>query len=371
MTTIEEAGLSEARLDLAATFVQDHISKGICKGAQLTVARNNRHAYCKSFGLSRVSPDPIDARETTLWALYSQSKIFVSLALSMLAERGKLSLFDKVAEFLPDFDRNGKADVTVLQLLIHQAGFPNAEVPTDILEDHDRLRKLVADFKLETPPGSTFCYHIRAAHWVAGLVVEAITGTDFRQFIRNEIFEPLNLGSEIYLGLPEELHSFTSETFDPSPDGSELIHAKVENGASWKRAGAPAGGGFATGRGLAAFYQMLLNDGELFGKRIAAPSTLQFLKRDFSQEAVDQRFNCPMHYGLGLFGRGTSPYVQGMGNMASPRTFGHTGWGCSISWANPDTGLSFTFVSNARQPDPWSNRRYEILSNMIHSSVIR
>ena len=69
--------------------------------------------------------------------------------------------------------------------------------------DRELLRRAVCEFKLEWPPGSRSIYHRTAAHWVVGVLIEAITGADYRDEIRKRVIEPLGLTREMFLGLPE------------------------------------------------------------------------------------------------------------------------------------------------------------------------
>ena len=116
------------------------------------------------------------------------------MALWALAERGLFSWSDRIADHVPEFRKNAKGNITVLQTITHQAGFPNAVVGKDAWADHKRLREVVCDFPLEFTPGSKVHYHGLTAHWTLGVLIEAVTGKDFRDVIRETVTEPLGLG---------------------------------------------------------------------------------------------------------------------------------------------------------------------------------
>ena len=84
------------------------------------------------------------AREDSLWLLYSNTKVITASAIWVLAEQGALRFTDRVAEHVPGFEANGKGDITIIQLLSHQGGFPNADVPKAAWEDHELLRRAVS-----------------------------------------------------------------------------------------------------------------------------------------------------------------------------------------------------------------------------------
>ena len=95
---------------------------------------------------------------------------------------------DKIADHLPEFARRGKADITLHQVMTHQGGFPSDNVTKATWTDHARMRAEVCDFALDWTPGSRLQYHGQAAHLVQAMVIEAVTGQDYRDVIRDKVF---------------------------------------------------------------------------------------------------------------------------------------------------------------------------------------
>ena len=172
-------------------LIEGHIAAGHYPGCQIALARRGRLVLERSFGDARLQPERKAATNDSLFLLYSNTKVITATALWLLAERGAFSFTDRIADHIPGFARNGKGEVTVLQLITHQAGFPNAAVPEEVWDDHARLRETVCDITLEWTPGSRVVYHPLAAHWTAAVLIEALTGGDFRNFIRHEVSEKL------------------------------------------------------------------------------------------------------------------------------------------------------------------------------------
>ena len=362
-------GLDPQALDRLPETITRHLAEGRYPGAQITVARHGQLALVRTFGDARLDPARVAARDETLWLLYSNTKVITACALWVLAERGALRFTDRVAEHVAGFEANGKGDVTVIQLLTHQGGFPSADVPAAAWEDHDLLRRTVCGFTLEWTPGSRIYYHGRAAHWTAAVIVEALTKTDYRAFIRETIVEPLGLGGELFVGLPDAEHDRAVDMHEPSADGARQVKRADENTAPFRRAGTPGGGGYATARAMAAFYQMLLAGGRLGGTRLLAPRTVQYVTRNFTGDRLDGYMGMPMHRGLGPHSRGTTETIRGLGSLASPRAFGHGGVGSSYCWADPDSGVSFAYLTNGRLPDPWHSARLDTISNLVHAAI--
>ena len=362
-------GLDKQSLDRLSETITRHLAEGRYPGAQIAVARRGKLAVLQTFGDARLDPGRIAARDETLWLLYSNTKVITASAVWLLVERGALRFTDRVAEHLPGFEQNGKGDITIVELLSHQGGFPNADVPKEVWEDHDLLRRAVCGFTLEWSPGSRVHYHGRAAHWTAAAMIEAVTKTDYRAFIRDNITEPLGLGRELFVGLPDAEHGRSVDMHEPSADGSRLVKRAEENVPEFRRAGTPGGGGYATARAMAAFYQMLLQGGTLNGKRLLSPRTIEYVTRNFTGDRVDAYMGMPMHRGLGPHVRGTTETIRGLGSLASPRTFGHGGVGSSYCWADPDSGVSFAYLTNGRLPDPWHSARLDVISNFVHTAI--
>ena len=363
-----DLGLDAAALDRLHAQITAHVADGRYPGAQVAVARHGKLALLRSFGDARLDPARVAASDDTLWLLYSNTKVLTACAVWLLAERGALAFTDRVAAHLPAFEANGKGEITLIQLLSHQAGFPNADMPSQAWDDHELLRKTVCEYALEWAPGSRVHYHGRAAHWTAAALIESVTKVDYRRFIRDEVIVPLGLGDELFVGVPDAVQHRTADMHEPDPDGRPVKRAD-ENNARFRRAGTPGGGGYGTARAMAAFYQMLVNGGTLAGRRLLSTRTIQYVLRNYTGDRVDGHMGMPMHRGLGPHSRGTGITIRGLGSLASPRTFGHGGVGSSYCWADPDSGVSFAYLTNSRVPDPWHSARLDVVSNAVHVAI--
>ena len=267
--TPSSLGFDVRALERLPELITRHLAEGRYPGAQIAVARGGKLALVRSFGDARLEPSRVPARDDSLWLLYSNTKVITACAVWILAEQGALRFTDRVADHVPGFEANAKGDITIIQLLSHQGGFPNADVPKAAWEDHELLRRTVSAFTLEWTPGTRVHYHSRAAHWVAAVLIEALSKTDYRAFIREQVIEPLGLGDELFVGLPDAHHDRAVDMHEPAATGAGQVRRAEENNAEFRRAGTPGGGGYATARAMAAFYQMLAAGGTLDGRRLA------------------------------------------------------------------------------------------------------
>jgi CubicO group peptidase (beta-lactamase class C family) len=365
-------GLDPGALDRLGRIIEQHIDDDRYPGAQIAVARRGKLALSRSFGAARIEPTRVAADGDTLWLLYSNTKVITAAALWVLVEDGVLTFHDRIADHVPEFARHGKGDITLLQVLTHQGGFPGsaAPLPQAAWTDHELLHKLVCDFTLESTPGSRVHYHQLTAHWVAAVLIEAVTGIDFRDVIRGRVIEPLGLGNELFVGLPDQHADRAVHMHQPAADSGRQQRMAEENTDTFRRAGVPGGGGFASARARAAFYQMMVQGGRLNGTRLVSPRMVQYVTRNFTGDRVDGYMGMPMHRGLGPHSRGLTPAIRGLGTIASPATFGHGGVGSSYCWGDPETGVSFAYLTNSRVPDPWHSRRLDVISSCVHAAII-
>ncbi len=362
----EALNLDPRPLARLCAVIERHIAEGHHPGAQVAVARHGKLALFRHFGEARLGTP---ATADSLFLMYSNTKVVTASALWLLAEEGRLRFSDPIALHVPEFAANGKGEITILQLLTHQGGFPSAVVPEACWADHALLRQTVSAFTLEWTPGSRVQYHPAAAHWVSAVLIEAITGQDFRAFIRERILAPLGLGDDVVIGMEDAQLPRAAEIYDPKQDGAFIPRA-AENTAAHHAAGIPGGGGYGTARGMAAFYQMLAGGGALNGVRLFSPRMIEFVTRNFTGDRIDDYMGIPMHRGLGPHSRGETPIARGLGTIAHPRTFGHGGVGSSYCWADPTSGTSFAFFSNCRQTEVFHNQRMDVLSSLAHAAIL-
>src|SRR5262249_3396519 len=162
---------------------------------------------------------------------------------------------------------------------------------------------------------------------------------DYRAFIRDNIAEPLGLGGELFVGLPEGEGKRAVDMHEPGADGRGQVRRAEENTVEFRRAGSPAGGGHAPPRAGAGSDRRMSDAGRLSGVRLLSRRLVEYVTRNYTGERVDGYMGMPMHRGLGPHVRGTTDTIRGLGSLAHPRTFGHGGVGSSYCWGDPESGV--------------------------------
>lgn len=346
MTTLSEHGIAALR-----HRVQQEIDSGHMGAAQFAIGLNGQVVRFESFGA---------ADEHSRFLIFSATKALVAMALVPHFEGGALDLTTPVAHYLPEFAENGKADVTVLQVLTMQGGFPLAPMgPRDWGTSAGRRAKM-AHWRLDWKAGSRTEYHPIAAHWVVAELIESLSGRPYLEVVHERVAAPA--GVPAVLG-PHAAHSpaVTVQAMGERGDDATLLEAFGRpdlvpvpgygpemllsmNEPMVQGVGIPGGGGIATAATMAAIYQHFLHD----------PHGV--FPRQWRLDAMGTVRNASISVGDGVpANRTLAGYVAGNDGFhrhrwmpaGAPRAFGHPGAGGQLNWCDPDSGISFSFLHDS------------------------
>lgn len=365
----ESVGIDPEKLDALFIRAEKEVREGLLPSAQIAIARNGKIAGMRTFGRVRHEGADAEASDETLYCVFSCTKAITSAAAWMLIEEGKLDVGRPVVDLIPEFGTNGKEAVRIEQLFTHTAGFPMAPFPPADFRDRERRLEIFARWRLNFEPGSRFIYHPSSSMYVIAELIERLSGMAYGDFVRTRIAEPLGL-DDLWVGLPRALHhrladtehvgeAMTAADFEaagmPVPPETEVTEDALTgfNVPAVREAGIPGGGGTMTAAELALFYQALLTGLAPDGTRLWKEETLHDARRIRSGDLTDPVFKKPANRGLGLMisGDETRNY-RGFGHTNSPEAFGHGGAGGQIAWADPATGISIGYCTNAHDRNP-------------------
>ena len=353
----EEVGIDSERLEAVFARAQRAVEEGLMPSTQVAVARRGKVAGMRTFGTVGEGSSAVPASNEALYCVMSCTKAFVAAGVWLLMEKGLLKTEERVADIIPEFGTNGKEKITVEQVMLHTAGFPNSVLPVEDWADRSKLLEAFSKWKLEWKPDSQFEYHATSAHWVLSEIIYRRGGADYRAFVRENILAPMGL-DELFLGVPEEYDDrvagvvFVGEIQEP-PGGFGTVTPDAILSFSKPRAWRvcfPAGGAVTGAGEVALFYQPLINGGQtLDGKQVLKQETIDFATRVWTKDRHrDQIFKIPVNRGLSIIVAGSdgNSFMRGFGKLTSPRTFGHGGAGGQIAWGDPESGISFGFLTN-------------------------
>ncbi|MGD0161652.1 MAG: exo-beta-N-acetylmuramidase NamZ domain-containing protein [Candidatus Sulfotelmatobacter sp.] len=328
------------RLTAVDTVIQNAISDGSIPGAVLVVGHDGQVIYRKAYGSRSLEPRREPMTLDTIFDLASLTKVIVTTtAVMQLVEQGKVRLNDPVAKYLPEFAQNGKADITVRQLLTHYSGLePDLDLKTAWEGKETAYRMAFA----ETPqdaPGSKFAYS-DINFIVLGALVERVSGETLDEYATRHIFVPLKMMHTRFVP-PLALRAGWIGKIAPTQyDENEHMLRGVVHDPTARRMGGVAGqaGLFSTGDGLAKFAQALLNGG---GGILSALSVQKMTR-------PEQPPSAPVLRGFGW--DIDSPFSSNRGDLLPVGGFGHTGFTGTSMWIDPTTQTYIILLTNAVHP---------------------
>jgi CubicO group peptidase (beta-lactamase class C family) len=361
----ESVGISSEKLETLLERAEREVAEGLLPSAQIAIARDGKLAAMRTFGSVTHEGTPAPATNDTLYAVFSSTKAITSAAAWLLIQDGRLSVDELVADIVPEFGVNGKDAVRVHHLFTHTAGFPHAPFrPTEFLDREKRLARF-AKWKLAWTPGARFEYHPSSSMYVIAEIIERRSGATYGEFVRRRIAEPLGL-EDLWCGLPRELHGRLADIVHvgeplseadyremgfPVPPTTEVTEDNITlfNEPDVREAGIPGGGGTMTAADLALFYQALLSGGTgEDGRPIWESGTLSMAREVRSGDLRDPLFGKLANRALGLIiAGGKDKNYRGFGHTNSDFAFGHGGAGGQLAWADPVTGISLGYCTNA------------------------
>ncbi|AGB37814.1 serine hydrolase domain-containing protein [Natronococcus occultus] len=339
---------------IAALFDR-HLEVGLHHGAQLAVFVDGDCVLDLAGGTT--GPDGERTTPETRHVLFSCTKPYAAATLHALVEDGVLAYDDRVVDYWPEFADEGseKAEITVRQVLSHTAGLQRSALDDrpDLWPDWERVVEGLEDAELVSPPGERVAYHALTFGWLVGELVRRTAGRRVETVAAERVFDPLGM-DETGIGLrdyePDDVATLVGfDTFDRCRDpdeglGDNAAVAAPFNTEAIHRAVVPAGNGIGTARDMARFYACLANDGELEGTRILSAETVDAMTELAAETEDDGTLSRPRRYGLGVYKGGTA--ANTFGSLAPERAFGHAGLGSSVGWADPETGVAFSYVTN-------------------------
>ena len=406
----EEYGLSSALLKKIDTIALDGIQQGAYPGCQVVVLKNGHIMFDKAFGTYAGKGSP-RVESTDIYDLASLSKTTGTLlAVMKLYDKGRFNLTDKISDYLPFLQRTDKKDITIREILYHQSGLPpwlpfyqeaidkdsydgrlfsarkDAQHPVrigtatwanpkfkfkseyispvktgdytvqicDSLWLNRSFRKVIEEKIVETPLKQKRYVYSDIGFILLGMLVEQLAGMPMEVYLQREFYGPMGLERTGYL----PLRRFAKSEIVPSNKDrflrKETLQGFVHDEASAFFGGLAGNAGlFSTAREVAHIYQMLLNGGEIDGKRYLSKETCQLFTTEVSK--ISRR-------GLGF----DKPDMQDSkkGNCASVApagVYGHTGFTGTCAWVDPENELVYVFLSNRIYPDV-TNRKL----NQLH-----
>lgn len=387
--TPAEVGMSADKLAAIGDAIEGLIAEKKIVGGLVAVARHGKVCYVTTHGLRDTEPES-PMTEDTIFRIYSMSKPITSAAVLILVDEGKVGLDDPVTKYVPEFESlkvqmdDGLVPltrpVTIADLMRHTAGFSYGMGDDEIDQMYHEHKPLSADsmdefaerlarIPLRYQPGDEWVYSVSID--VLGLVIERASGRPFDVFLKERIFEPLDMKDTAFYCPAEKADRFAA--LYSFADGEMSRAGKDDWGGGYNQPPLfPSGGGglVSTARDYLHFMMMVRNGGELFGQRILKEDTAALMTTDQLPEAAFPiGFGDNIQEGVG-FGYGFS--VRVAVNSEDPhRAVGDYTWSGAASthsWADPNEDV---IVVTLEQRRPFTIETGKMVRPLVLDAVIR
>ncbi len=363
---------------IAELFEENFTARGEL-GASVSIWRGEREVVSLAGGFQ-------DRERTCPWAaetpvlFWSATKGLAAGCLLHACQEHGVSLVEKVARYWPEFGVNGKEEITIAQLLSHQAGLASLSRDVPVL-DYDAVVQALAEQTPRWHVGEGHGYHPRTFGFLLDELSRRITGgVTIREYWRAVFAEPLGLN--LWIGIPEENLDDVAPVFPARatpPKGDVFYTAFLTAGSMTARAFAsPKGlhsaaamntpearsaslagfGGIGTASSLAKYYAMLANGGALEGRRYFGDVMMRAMETTLTQGP-----DCVLLLETAFSAGFMKDPVDGEGRKLrqifgpSPRAFGQPGAGGSHAFADPENAISFAYVMNQMEPGVLPNEK--------------
>lgn len=386
----EEGGMDSRTLGQIDHIVQQALDSSATPGCHVFIAHKGKVVMDKSFGYytyDKTAP----VTDNTIYDLASITKVAATLqAVMFLAEKGTIDVHKKASVYLPELRSTNKKDITVKDMLLHQSGllpfipmWPNT-VQEKVLMPYYYNGARSDKYSLQVAPSLFAVPAIRDSAWqwvlnskmmdhsartpytyrysdMASMIfhhmVEYVINQPMNEFLDQNFYEPLGAGT---LGFnPLERFSVTqvAPTEIDTIFRKQLVQGTVHDERAAMLGGLAGHAGlFGNANDLAKIGQMLLNGGTYGGVRFFKPETVDL----FTAKQYDNS-----RRGLGWDKPTVGDWNGPTTELASPKTFGHTGFTGTCIWVDPEFDLVYVFLSNR----VWPDRSNKLLNANIRTRV--
>ncbi len=377
----EAAGMNSKKLSQIKSIMQEAIDAGATPGCQVVIVKNGKVVYEQSAGWFTYDKK-IAVTDETIYDLASVTKVTATLqAVMFMHEKGLIDINKKISIYLPELKGSNKEDMTIKDILTHQAGLwpflpfwaqtvkdstllpeyyqtkESADYPfavADSLFAHktmkDSLWQWIVQAKVREKNARTpFDYRYSdMGFYMLHHLVEKMLNQPMHEFLEQNIYEPLGAYTVGYL--PRQKFSFAqiAPTENDQLFRKRLLVGYVhDQGAAMHGGIAGHAGLFGSANDMAKMGQMWLRKGSYGGQQFFKPETLTLFTE--KQYADSRR-------GLGWDKPVQSDPAGPTSIYASPQTFGHTGFTGTCIWVDPQFDLVYVFLSNRVYPAMTNNK---------------
>ena len=371
-------GLSADSLVAVDDFILAALADSAASGAALAVVRRGQIVRLRGYGRLDWDPAAPPVTPASIFDMASLTKVVATTSAAMiLAQRGAISLDDRVVDHLPWWDDGdpAKSRVTIRQLLVHRAGLPPFRRFFLEMEGREAYEDAIGALALDQPPGESTVYSDIGLMTVA-FIVEEVAGQPLDAFLQGELWRPLGMADTGFAPDPSLWHRVATTELDESYRGFH-VHGVVHDENAHAIGGVAGHAGlFSSARDLAVFVQMMLDRGVAGPCQADRVSGLPCHRPRFGPVAifapgrVDRMTRRQSPESSRALGWDTPSERSSAGDYFSPRSFGHTGYTGTSIWVDPTQELAVILLTNRVNPTR-ENGKHIPLRRGVHDRIAR
>jgi uncharacterized protein YbbC (DUF1343 family) len=332
-------------LDQMDKTIRDAMANVLLPGGVLWLEREGV-SILGVYGERSLEPTREPMTRDTIFDVASLTKVVATApAVMKLVERGRIRLADPVRKYIPELgvQVTGKGEMTIQQLLTHTSGLRAGIATRPAWSGSDIAVRMAVEESGRRKPGSVFNYS-DIDFLLLAEVVHRVSGRPFEEFVRTEIFEPLNMADTGFL--PDE--SKFERIAPTTPVNGKMLRGTVHDPTARYMGGVAGHAGlFSTAEDLAKYSRMLLNEGELDGSRVLSSNSVRTMTSDQTAEVIAER--------RGLGWDIDSAYSRPRGRYFPVGSYGHTGFTGTSMWIDPFSKTFWIFLSSRLHPHGGGN----------------
>jgi CubicO group peptidase (beta-lactamase class C family) len=366
-----DVGMTHEGVEKIWAAVEAYYRTGLQPAITMVLRRHGQVVMRRAIGHARGNgprdhdQEKVLATPDTPICLFSASKAVTAMLIHKLVELGSLRLDDPVTRYIPEYGAHGKGDTTLRHLLTHRAGIPQlaiGNVDVRILYDWDAILRLLCEARPVYRRDTLQAYHAINAGFIVGEIARRVTGSTLPQLLKKWIAAPLR-AKYLSFGLGKARRADAAINYHVGPITRFPFNVfarrilgvpferviEVSNDEAFLSSIIPSGNMYATADEMSRLFQMMLNGGELDGRRLFQPDTIAEAIRPYGGFTIDRSFMLPLRFSAGMV---LGEWPLGLYGPDCPHAYGHLGFMTCLCWADPRRDIAVGFLTTGKSLSP-------------------
>jgi CubicO group peptidase (beta-lactamase class C family) len=348
--------INSEKLNYAFKLVENAIEKGYFPGAAIAVGTKDGICKLEHFGNRCLVPNEFQMENDTLFDMASLTKVVATNTLLMtFLDKGLISVFDKVSDYINYFNSEGKENITIFNLITHTAGLEAfGQLYKECIDFEDAV-KFISRRKLIYKPGSRVVYS-DYGFILLQYILEKVANDTLDSLCRKYIFEPLEMNNTCFN--PKSVNIAATEI--DYETGKTLIGICHDENGRFLNGISGHAGLFSNIEDMTKFASMLINEGNYKGNQLISKASFKAMMQNYTEDMEENRA-----WGWCVKGK----KLSSGGDIISPKAFGHTGFTGTSIWTDIENNVYVVLLTNRVHPTR-ENANILRFRRVLHNAVL-